>query len=1622
MKEINNFIRTRTSMAVLLALSPAGLQMAHAGAGFGDNVDSTGKQIKVSTYYANSPSGLRPAIDCFDATGKAVNPTTGGICDSGAALHKFVDTLPGLGAAAANKLGQYIPVAVPDITSYPGSDYYEIAVVDYAEKMHSDLAKATHLRGYVQLSTTNVPGQKLPLVQADGTAVNLPNGTQATGVDKAHYLGPLISATKGRAVRIKYYNLLPTGTKGNLFIPVDHTLTEAGIIPGDKSKYTENRAAIHWHGGDTPWVSDGMPHQWIAPVGEGLLDTVTGTYINKGISAVPVPDMPNPGDGAQTLYFPNNMSGRFMFYHDHTAGLTRLNVYAGIAAGYLLSDPTEAAMVAGGQPIDPATGLAIPGSPTFTAGTLPADQIPLVIQDKTFVPKDIAQQDAAWNKDINGAAVNVWGQEGDLWFPHVYETNQDPSSFDGTNPVGRWDWGPWFWPVFPSSFSLPSGSVGDASSTPEAFMDTPIVNGTAYPTTTVEPKAYRFRILNAANDRFINLGLYIADSAVSTVAVSNGGTGYSATPMVTINDATGTGATATATVVAGVITGITVTNSGTGYSATPTVTITDSNGTATGATAIATVAVNTEVQMVPFDTTQAAITPFPTSGGLQDTGWGTPDSMMHLGGVPNPSKLGPDIIQIGTEGGFIPHAVTIPSTPINYEYNKRSITVLNVLEHGVWMGPAERVDAVIDFSQYAGKTLILYNDAPAPLPAGDPRIDYYTGAPDQSGAGGAESTLAGYGPNTRTIMQIKVSGTGNGTAFNVDQLKAAMPKAYAVEQARPAVPEVAYNDAFGTNDADNLFKISTGSIAQPTMDLTPTGPMTLTSIHLVGGGTGYIKAPTVAIVGGGGTGAKATATINATTRMITGFILTNPGTGYTSLPTVQITPVQGGIGATANAVSNTTKNLPVQNKGIQELFDPVYGRMNATFAVELPFTSAINQTTIPLAYIDPATEVLADGETQIWKITHNGVDSHPVHFHLVNVQVINRVGWDGTLKPPYDNEFGWKETLRMNPLEDVYVAVTAKKPQTNGFGLPQSVRLRDPSQPLGGTLGFTQIDPVTGNPASIVNTIDNYNNEYVWHCHILGHEENDFMRPVVFQPGGASQVGAVRTELALAAPAAPTLTATAGVLNWVDNSDNEIRFDIQQAPITYSGGTTTVGAFNTIGTAQANAGNPNWVSPVPGVGKNAGTFTPPNTTVDYAYRVAAVGAAATTVPIATLADVANTFVSAYSTPVTVVGLPAAPTGLGAVVSTTVKSIALSWTNAATNATGYQVLRNGTVIAPLAATATSYADTDTALTAGTTYTYTVQAVNSSGNSNPATVTATPVVPAAPGSFVATPTANSVALTWAASTGASSYTVLRTVPTAATVATVLATAPLTATNTGLTAATSYTYTVTSTDAWGSSNASTVSVTTAATATAPPTAPVAPTGVSIQRTSATAATLAWTDASNNETRFQVQISTNGGATWANLGTAVTRTAAQSTATGDALTSAITVANSTNASYRVNTSNSVGVTSSLAVSLNDTVAPATAVLAAPTKAPNVSGSPVGTIVTLNWTDNANNNATYTLQRSINNGTTWSNVSTIPLAGNATATTQTILGSNAATNLYRIRAVNSVSTVNSNTVTIVTP
>ena len=101
----------------------------------------------------------------------------------------------------------------------------------------------------------------------------------------------------------------------------------------------------------------------------------------------------------------------------------------------------------------------------------------------------------------------------------------------------------------------------------------------------------------------------------------------------------------------------------------------------------------------------------------------------------------------------------IPQQPIGWNLNPTTFNFGNVNQHSLLLGSAERADVVVDFSAYAGKTLILYNDAPAAFPAGVPVYDYYTGVADQMDVGGAPTTQPGYGPNTRTIMQIRVGTT-----------------------------------------------------------------------------------------------------------------------------------------------------------------------------------------------------------------------------------------------------------------------------------------------------------------------------------------------------------------------------------------------------------------------------------------------------------------------------------------------------------------------------------------------------------------------------------------------------------------------------------------------------------------------------------------------------------------------------------------------------------------------------------------------------------------------------------------------------------------------------------------------
>jgi FtsP/CotA-like multicopper oxidase with cupredoxin domain len=1127
------------------------LTITHGGLGYNDPVtvtftggggtgatasatlDTHGTIVALQLTNPGSGYTSAPAISFSDAVGartvvaaataslsnvvNAVTVTNGGSGYITPGLRKFVDTLPvpgsvgvdGNNTVAKNDLGQYIPIAIPDSTTYAGSDYYEIAVVQYRERMHADLpSNGTLLRGYVQLSTSAVPGKHVALTNAllNGTTVPalLPNGQQAYAVDYPHYLGPVVDAVKNRPVRVLFRDLLPTGVSGDLFLPVDTTVMGAGAGPNGASQpnmglgndmqnpacgktpkptwcYAENRSTIHLHGGVTPWISDGTPHQWITPAGES-------TDYPAGVSVKNVPDMPDPGPGAQTFFYTNQQSARLLWYHDHSWGITRLNVYAGEASAYTITDPTEQALISTGT---------IPGA---------TSTVPLVIEDKTFVPSQaqLSVSDPTWD-------TAKWGGEGNLWLPHVYMTAQNIQDPSGVNQFGRWMYGPWFWPPTtdlmvttttgspltanpyagqcitgtdwcePAAWSknpvMPAESMGM-----EAYNDTPLVNGTAYPVLNVDPKSYRFKVLNAANDRFWNLSLYKA--------------------------------------------------SGTN---------------------------NTEVALLAADVAA-----------------GKTDPIVEPKVDETISTPGPSWVQIGTEGGFLPTPTVIPPTTIGYITDPTVFDFGNINKHSLLLGPAERADVIVDFSKYAGQTLILYNDAPAAAPARDPRYDYYTDHADLRSTGGAAPTPEGYGPNTRTVMQIRVAATAPAAAFNMTKLNVAFEAkelggglvvngvnqggVFESSQHPILVGQGFYDQAYGTDFANT-------------------------------GNDGYVR-------------------------------MTNNSLTFNTLAK---DPTTGDYSIAPNTTSMPTTSVAMHDE-MGAAYDKLYGRMSGSMGVEAQAIGAGQAQNLTLyPFTQPPTEVftgdeLPAGDTavriatpaeyadniQFWKITHNGVDSHPIHFHLADVQLINRVSWDGIIRLPDSNEIGWKDTVRVNPLSDTIVAFRPLVPQAP-FGIDVSKRSPNPAMPADANAtdaGFVPFLPdqspwTNADGTPLDNRVIDFGWEYVWHCHILSHEEMDMMRPIKVTVTATrpdpSTVSFTNTNGFTVVWNDPTPVPADGTINasW-GSPKNEIGYEVWRAPVVPGG---VAGTFTQVGTALAN---------------HTTLVDPAGATAPYFYRVVAWNAAGAT--------------------------------------------------------------------------------------------------------------------------------------------------------------------------------------------------------------------------------------------------------------------------------------------------------------------------------------------------------------------------------------------------------------------------
>jgi spore coat protein A len=347
------------------------------------------------------------------------------------------------------------PLVVPPVmprTSQipqPGSeavDYYEIAVRQFDQQI-LPVGKATTVWSY---GSVNHPG-----------TFNYPAFT--------------IEARWTTPVRVKWINGLVDG-RGNYLphlLPVDPTLHWANPPGGTSGRDSRPTFAAtpgaytgpvpivtHLHGGHTTEESDGYPEAWYLPAGAvpSGFAAVGRKYDEFKAEFADAWDVTWP-PGTAVFQYDNDQRAATMWYHDHTLGMTRLNVYAGPAGFYLLR----------GGPDDLA-GLPGPAPAPADPSGMKYYEIPIAIQDRSFYA------------------------DHSLFFPPSREFFDD---FAG--------------PYIPGSDISPIWN-------PEFFGNTIVVNGRTWPYLDVEPRRYRLRFLNGTNGRFLILKLVTSPRATRPVS------------------------------------------------------------------------------------------------------------------------------------------------------------------------------------------------------------------------------------------------------------------------------------------------------------------------------------------------------------------------------------------------------------------------------------------------------------------------------------------------------------------------------------------------------------------------------------------------------------------------------------------------------------------------------------------------------------------------------------------------------------------------------------------------------------------------------------------------------------------------------------------------------------------------------------------------------------------------------------------------------------------------------------------------------------------------------------------------------------------------------------------------
>jgi spore coat protein A len=192
------------------------------------------------------------------------------------------------------------------------------------------------------------------------------NQTLVWGYGKAGQPGTFPGRTfelqQGQAITVQYVNKL-IDAAGNPLpnrMPVDVTLDWAN--PGAVGGITPVPVVAHLHGGDSAYLSDGLPDAWGTPCAE--------TPAPVGCAAALAPQA---GRLFTVPYqYENLQEAGTLWYHDHALGITRTNVYMGLAGFYILRDANENALR---TPAAPGAAPVLPSHPY---------EVPIVIQDREF--------------------------------------------------------------------------------------------------------------------------------------------------------------------------------------------------------------------------------------------------------------------------------------------------------------------------------------------------------------------------------------------------------------------------------------------------------------------------------------------------------------------------------------------------------------------------------------------------------------------------------------------------------------------------------------------------------------------------------------------------------------------------------------------------------------------------------------------------------------------------------------------------------------------------------------------------------------------------------------------------------------------------------------------------------------------------------------------------------------------------------------------------------------------------------------------------------------------------------------------------------------------------------------